>query len=103
MVAGGELVVQQAITTASAVWPQPGGRGRKSALRQTAQNMFRAVAVCAGASAGAAAIVFLRPPDSKSTAQWPTQIGIIAGDLSASWLVSFFTDTWVAEDDEAKA
>ncbi len=102
MVAGGELVVQQAITTASVVWPQPGGRARKSALRETAQNMLRAVAVCAGASAGAAAVVFLRPPDSKSTGQWPTQIGIIAGDFSATWLVSYFTDAWVAEGDEQK-
>ena len=100
MVAGGELVVQQAITTASVVWPQPGGRTRKSALRETAQNVLRAVVVCAGASAGAAAVVFLRPPDSKSTGQWPTQIGIIAGDFSATWLVSYFTDAWVSEEDE---
>jgi hypothetical protein len=100
MVAGGELVVQQAITTASAVWPQPGGRTRKSALRETAQNILRAVVVCAGASAGAAAVVFLRPPDSKSAGQWPTQLGIIAGDFSATWLVSHFTDAWVAEADE---
>ena len=98
MVAGGELVVQQAITTASVVWPQPGGRARKSALRETAQNVLRAVVVCAGASAGAAAVVFLRPPNSKSTAQWPTQIGIIVGDFGATWLVSHFTDDWVSDE-----
>jgi len=104
MIAGGELIVQQVIIIDSAVRLQPGRarKSRKSALRETVQNLVRAVASCAGASAGAAAIAFLLPPDSKSKAQWPLQAGVLVGDFSASWLVSYFTDAWVAEGDEPK-
>ena len=101
--AGGEFIVQEALTISSALArPKPGGRRRRSLLRETAQNMLRAVASCAGASAGAAAVVFLRLPDSKSTAQWPVHVGMTAGDLVASLLVSYLTDAWVAQGDGAQ-
>ena len=87
--------MQQTITTALVVWPQP-GRARRSALRMTVQNVLRAVASCAGASAGAAAMVFLWPPGA-SSGQWRTHFGIAVGDVAANTLVTHLTDAWVEQ------
>jgi hypothetical protein len=65
-------------------------------LRQSTQNLVRAAACAAGASAGAAVVALLLPAGHPKLAQWATIGGLLAGDLAGSTFVAQVTAAWVA-------
>jgi hypothetical protein len=102
LVAGGELVVQQAIVTATALRGKRVRRPLRLWVRQTTQNMARAAACAAGAAAGAAAVALVLPANHPRLAQWATLAGLVAGDIAGAALVTTATEEWVAEAKRAE-
>lgn len=67
-------------------------------FRKTTQNLVRAAACAAGASAGAAVVALLLPPNHPALAQWATMGGLLFGDYAGSVFVGQVSIAAAAEE-----